>query len=105
MDAGTITAIGGAIAAVMAPLGVAIAFVWRKVERLAEKVEDCEARDARRGAAFAHVSAAARLMLTELRRIDDSNPFLTTIEALLHKAWKVNPDTPGDMIDKLGEML
>ena len=97
MDAGVITAFGGL-------LGTAIAFVWRKVEKLSAKVDDCEARDRRRGAAFAHLSAAARLMLAELRRIDAANPFLTTIESLLHKAWTVNPDTPEDMIDKLGEM-
>lgn len=100
MDAGVITAIGG----LAVPAGTAIAWIWRKVERLSRKVEACEARDAKRGAAFAHLSAAARLMLAELRRIDASNPFLSTIETLMHKAWTVSPDTPPDMIEKLGRM-
>ena len=101
MDAAIITAL-------LTPLGVAASFVWRKIEKrialLEEKVANCEARDLKRAESVVNLTTASKLMLAELRRIDAANPFLTTIETLLRKAWAVDPDVPPDMLNALGEL-
>lgn len=110
MDAGVITAIGGA----MAIMGTGARFVWLRIEKRLSKVETdlekarkdveaCKERHASDRSLLAEVLLVLQLVADEMASSNPTSPVLVQIHRILRRAYPVAA-VPPDMIDALGDM-
>lgn len=71
---------------------------------LSARLQHLETAERRNQQRISVLERAVRLLTTELARIDPANPKLSQVAAMLDTAFEVDPQTPDDMIDKLGNI-
>jgi hypothetical protein len=81
----TIVAVGG----ILTPIGVAIAYLWAKVETRFTTIEkhlaECERRDHRNTRALTLYETALTVVMDELERHNSTSPALAQARKLLHQ--------------------
>lgn len=114
MDAGVITAIGGAAGTTLLALGGGIRFVWLRIDRriralegeikaYSKDLDDCKERDRANRSLMSELIFALRLLADEVGSTNPTSPLLAHVRSMLAKVYPIAP-TPADMIDTLGDM-